>query len=278
MEEPQSPRVTALVVSRNGADELRRCLEQLEASEDRERLEVLVADDGSTDGTIDVPADFPSVIHLRLPKRLGWTRAVNIGLRTAKGDLVFLLPQTTVVASDTIRRLADRLESSTETGAVVPAITQAWNFPSSEQLSEAWKIGTLPGGQLLGPGETSIDYPGRVPVMLRRQFLRGMNYLNERFGDSWAELELCSRIRDSGKTIVSMGDVPVESLGGGRVPSSPAELADSAHGIATWIGLHHGFGAALRFRLSAALYALGRGRTSAFAGILGGTKIDGNQE
>jgi GT2 family glycosyltransferase len=278
MEELQAPRVTALVVSRNNAERLRRCLEHLEASSDRERLEILVVDDGSHDGTSDVVFDFPSVISLRMPKRLGWTRAVNIGLRTAKGDLILLIGPEALVAPDMIARLADRLEASADTGAVCPATPAVWPFPSPTALTQAWKTGDLPGGRPPGEGEVAVDYPKNSPIMVRRELLRAMNYLDNRFGHAWSDLEMCWRIRSGGKTIVVLSDVRVDTPPAGRVPVEPIEWVDSAHGIATWIGLHHGTVAGLQFRLGAALTAVGRGKLGAAGGILTGQKIDGNQE
>ena len=277
MEELQAPRVTALVVSRNDAEGLRRCLERLEASDSRDRLEILVVDDGSHDGTADVLLDFPAVISLRMPKRLGWTRAVNIGLRTAKGDLVLLMGPDALVEPDTISRLADRLEASSETGAVCPAISAVWPFPSPDALLQAWKSGDLPGSRPPGPGEAAVDYPRGAPIMVRRELLRAMNYLDNRFGHAWSDLEMCWRIRSGGKQIVAMPDVPVQMPAAGRHPIEPLEWIDSAHGIATWIGLHHGTATAIRFRVSAALTAVSRGKLGAVAGILSGEKIDGNQ-
>ena len=145
MEEQAPPRVTALIVSRDQADQLRRCIQSLERSTDRQRLEVLVVDDGSRDDTPAVPDEFPDVISLKLPKRFGWTRAVNIGLRTAKGDLVLLMRPTFEVEPDTIARMADKLESTPSIGAVCPAGKRAWRFPDAEALIHAWKIGDLPG-------------------------------------------------------------------------------------------------------------------------------------
>lgn len=277
MEELQAPRVTALVVSRNNAEGLRRCLERLEASTGRDRLEILVVDDGSRDGSAEVPLDFPAVISLRMPKRLGWTRAVNIGLRTAKGDLILLMRPDVLVGPDTIARLADRLEASNDTGAVCPAVPVVWPFPSPDALALAWRSGELPGSRPPGPGHVAVDYPRDGPVMVRRELLRAMNYLDNRFGDAWSDLEMCWRIRSGGKQIIAMAEVPVEMRPSGRHPMELIEWIDSAHGIATWIGLHHGTPAAIRFRAAAALTALTKGKFAAVAGILSGGKIDGNQ-
>jgi GT2 family glycosyltransferase len=278
MEELQAPRVTALVVSRNQADRLRRCLEHLEASSHRDRLEILVVDDGSRDGTSDVLHDFPSVISLRMPKRLGWTRAGNIGLRTAKGDSVLLMDPDVLVAPNTIERLADRLEASSDTGAVCPATPQVWPFPSPDALAQAWRSGDLPGARSPAEGEAAVDYPKGAPILVRRELLRAMNYLDKRFGHAWSDLEMCWRIRGGGKRIIILSDVKVERLPGGREPIDVLEWVDSAHGIATWIGLHHGTLAGVRFRVAAALTALTRGKIGAVSGILSGQKIDGNQE
>lgn len=280
MEEPVVPRVTALVVSRHAEADLRRCLEALERSNDRERLEILVVDDGSRDGTASVPDEFPNVISLKLPKQFGWTRAVNIGLRTAKGDLVFLLPPSVEVEPDTISTLADRIEESPEIGAVTPGTSKAWSFPTPDTLKAAWQTGELPGAKTIGhSGEHEVDYPMGAPVMTRRELLRAMNYLDERFGDQWADLEMFWRIRDGGKSVIVLSHVRVKQHEpSAKDAQTQLEWTDCANGVATWIGLHHGGMSGITSRLSMAIHALGRGKTSAFTGILTGSKIDGNQE
>jgi N-acetylglucosaminyl-diphospho-decaprenol L-rhamnosyltransferase len=279
MEEQVPPRVTALVVSRNGEADVRRCLESLERSTHRDRLEILVVDDGSRDGTASVADDFSDVISLKLPKQFGWTRAVNIGLRTAKGDLVLLLPPWFAVEPATISALADRLEASNDVGAVLPAATQAWAIPTPAALDIAWKSGHLPDPIPLGDkGEHSVDYPKGSPFLTRRELLRNMNYLDERFGDRWADLEMCSRIRSAGKAILVLAEVPVQKFNAPPEDVTQLEWADSANGVATYIGLHYGAFRGFTARLSMAFHALGRGKTSAFTGILTGAKIDGNQE
>src|SRR5579872_1778124 len=91
VEEPIGPRVSAILVAFNQASALRRAVEALERSQERERLEILVVDCGSRDDSARVDSEFPGVNVLRLPHHLGATRAMNIALRTAKAELVFFI-------------------------------------------------------------------------------------------------------------------------------------------------------------------------------------------
>jgi hypothetical protein len=88
---------------------------------------------------------------------------------------------------------------------------------------------------------------------------------------------MCSRIRTGLKTIIVLGDLPVEREPVTAEPVTDVEWADFAHGIATWVGIHFGTGAGLKVRASAAFQALGQGKFGAFLSIVSFNKIDGNQ-
>jgi GT2 family glycosyltransferase len=57
-----------VVVSHNRSALLRRCLESLEASEGRDRLQTIVIDNGSSDGSAQWDGEFPKVQFVRLPR------------------------------------------------------------------------------------------------------------------------------------------------------------------------------------------------------------------
>src|SRR5207237_5940541 len=89
---------------------LRRCLAALERSKDRETLEILVVDKGSQDDSPTLDSEFPNTTFLRLPRNFGNTKALNIAMRTAVGELLFYLSPEIEVAPDTVSVLAARLE------------------------------------------------------------------------------------------------------------------------------------------------------------------------
>ena len=82
----RSPRVSVVVATFNGARTLKRCLESL-AHLNYPDYEVIVVDDGSTDGTAQIAKQFPSVRYVG-QANLGLSAARNAGIAAATGEIV----------------------------------------------------------------------------------------------------------------------------------------------------------------------------------------------
>ena len=82
-----SPKVSVVVASYNGAATLRTCLQSLEKL-NYPSYEVILVDDGSTDGSAEIARDFPAVSHIRHPENLGLSAARNTGIEAARGEII----------------------------------------------------------------------------------------------------------------------------------------------------------------------------------------------
>jgi hypothetical protein len=83
--------ISVVVVNWNRRDLLRRCLLSLEAQRDAE-TEIIVVDNGSTDGSADfVAAEFPAIRLIRNTANRGFCGANNQGIHIARGEFVALL-------------------------------------------------------------------------------------------------------------------------------------------------------------------------------------------
>ncbi len=81
------PRVSVVVAAYNAAATLRACLESL-LRLNYPDYEILLIDDGSTDDTTRLSADFPQIRTLRHKTNLGLSTARNLGIRAATGDVI----------------------------------------------------------------------------------------------------------------------------------------------------------------------------------------------
>lgn len=99
-------RLSVLVVSFNVRDLLCRCLASLDAAD-----EVIVVDNASTDGSVDLVRErFGGVTLLVNEANLGFSAAVNRAAAEAKGDALLLLNPDAVVEPDTIDRMRGALD------------------------------------------------------------------------------------------------------------------------------------------------------------------------
>ncbi len=109
----------------NGRELLARCLASIERHRPdpaRFPIEVVVADDGSTDGTAEWLAEsFPWVRVERLARNAGFCAAANAGLAAARGAFVQLLNNDTEVASGWIEQGLEPFADG-RVGSVAPLV------------------------------------------------------------------------------------------------------------------------------------------------------------
>lgn len=103
----------------NGLRFLKTCLDSLRAQSAAAVLEVIIADNASSDGSqVFIREHYPEVILLELPENRGFTGACNAGMQAATGALVCLLNNDTEVHPDWARAVIDAFERHPEVGSV----------------------------------------------------------------------------------------------------------------------------------------------------------------
>lgn len=300
-QEPPQPKLAVLVLSHNRVDAMRRCLKALEASHQRELFRVVLLDCGSRDGSAALDTEFPEITIQRLPRNFGATKALNIGIRTVTQEYVFLLDPAVEVSPTTIPALLNLLDARPEAGAVCPLLVDAggrpcgqyYAIPTKSALACASKTGELPDPMPVPASSEpfAVEFPARLAILLRRQFLKGMNYFDERYGHAWGDAELAFQIWHAQKKILVAPEAPARDHSGeDPLPdwtnAQRATLAaDSIHGAAVYVGKRYGMLAGLLFRVGMAFSVLGRllsfrepsYNLSLLMGLLSGQKIDGSQ-
>ncbi len=281
-EQPPAPKVTALIFSYDSAPALRRCLAALEGSNDRAAIEVLVVDCGSHDESPQLDSEFPQATILRLPRYFGRTKAVNIGTRTAAGEFLFIMSPEVEVLPTTVPSLLARLESDSDAVAVAPLLLDT----DGKTAPQFFRLPTPQTGADLIPVEVdksaeavSVEYATFHALLVRKYFVKGINYLDERYGEFGSDAELSYQIRRAARKTLALPQVTAL-----YTPCSPYSnsaqtilAADRIHGAAVYFGKHYGFLSDLLFRIKSALGALFTLRLGLFAALVSGSKIDGSQ-
>ena len=273
-QEKQPPRVSVVVVSRNRVELLRRCLDSIEKSEGRETLQVILVDNGSSDGSDQLDSEFPKVQFIRLPKNFGLTKALNIGWRAADAEYVFFLHDDTELEPGTVLRLAETLDAQSDVAAVCPLLVDAEGRPAP-QLGSLPPDGQWRPAQPSGNEPMAVEYPRGAALMMRVFLIKAIRQIDERYGQFGSDADLATQIRRGGKKIVLVPAVRARHRG--RDEYTPFERADFRLGVAVFVGKYQGFGAGLRARLAAVFSPLVSFRFGEVKYTLAGQKIDGTQ-
>jgi glycosyltransferase involved in cell wall biosynthesis len=102
---PSEIKLSVIVASHNRRDLLRRCLESLSRqTQDPATFEVIVADDGSSDGTAEMAEAFEAPFRLRVLRleKSGHAAAQNAALELAEGELCLLLDDDVIASPELV--------------------------------------------------------------------------------------------------------------------------------------------------------------------------------
>ena len=115
--------VSVIVVSWNTRDLLERCLSSVYATAGKLDLQVVVIDNGSSDGTLEMIASrFSQVVLIASERNLGFARANNLGIDRAVGDYLLLLNADAELIGSALSDLVAYAEEDRRAGIVGPKL------------------------------------------------------------------------------------------------------------------------------------------------------------
>jgi glycosyltransferase involved in cell wall biosynthesis len=186
-----------VVPTRDRAGYLDVTLRSLRAQDLTEPFELIVADDGSTDGTPDV-ADRAGARVLR-PPRSGPNSARNAGIEAAGADLVALVDDDVEAPPGWLRAFVEGAARHPGAEAFGGPIRARLEGPAPRACGrEAPPITALD----LGPADREVDLVWSANMALRRTAFERVGGFDERFSTGGDEEEWLRRLRAGGGRIV----------------------------------------------------------------------------
>jgi GT2 family glycosyltransferase len=227
-------KLSAVIICWNDWRVIRDCLRSIYERTHSINFEVIVSDNGSTDGSVQfIRQNFPAVRIVENGANLGFARANNAGIRKASGEYVLILNPDTIIHDGSLDRWIEFADRHPEAGAFgcrvlnvdgsyqdaarpFPTIWRNWiaalylrplAHVSDVFVSDSyfnWK----------GDSERFVDWQSGCCVMFRGDLLKRLGGFDEQFFYQYEDVDLCRRVWKAGYPVLFTPAVEVTHLGG----------------------------------------------------------------
>jgi GT2 family glycosyltransferase len=238
-------KLSIVIICWNDWKVLEDCLRSIFAGTHKISFEVIVSDNGSTDGSVEkIRTQFPAVRVVENRANLGFAKGNNAGIREAQGEYVLILNPDTIIHEGSLDRWTEFADQHPEAGAFGCRVQN----PDGTYQRSARPFPTIPRylaaalyfrflGQLRRPvltpeydwwkGDTEreIDWQSGCCVMLRGELLQQLGGFDEQFFYQFEEVDLCRRVWNAGYRIRFTPEASITHLGGQSVKRFPARFA-----------------------------------------------------
>lgn len=223
--------ISVVILNWNGINLLKEFLPRVLEATDLDISEVIIADNGSTDGSCDY-VRWMGLPLIRFDKNHGFAEGYNLALEKIESPYTILLNSDVAPRKGWDTTLLRFMEENPDCGACQPKIL-SWHNPEKFEYAGACGgfldrngypycrgriFGTLEkdNGQYQNPME--IDWATGAALMVRTELYRKAGGLDSSFFAHMEEIDLCWRIRLSGYSVMVCPEAEVMHLGGGSLP------------------------------------------------------------
>ena len=184
------PKISIVICTYNGNRTINECCKQIHKL-DYPNKEVIIVDDGSTDGTHKMVSQNGFRV-IRTPN-VGLSAARNLGLEAASGEIVAYIDDDAYPDPHWLKYLATTFMTTDCAGAGGP------NIPPPEDGITAACVGNAPGGPLhvLISDRRAEHLPG-CNMAFRKDRLKAIGGFDPRFRSAGDDVDVCWRIHKQG--------------------------------------------------------------------------------
>ena len=191
----------------------------IQASGTRRSVEIIITDNGSTDGTLEMlQIEFPQVQIIRNESNLGYTVPMNQALRQAGGRYLVQLNPDTLVQPGLFDKLVDYLEANPQVGILSPKVLNrdgTLQFQCRRSAGRPWdafsyllrpRSRLFPnsrrfGGYLMTYLDENTTHEAEAVsgscMLIRREVMEEIGYLDEALFAYQEDTDFCFRAREA---------------------------------------------------------------------------------
>lgn len=202
------PLVSIIIVNWNGGEVMRQCIESL-SKIDYANWELIVVDNGSTDGSVEKikklnikNQNYKSKLKIiRNKTNLGFAVANNQGYKVSRGKYILLLNNDTKVEPDFLTKLVSHIKQDLSVGVIQPKIflmdkpeylDNAGSFLTRSGFLEHWGFGEKDGKEF--NSEREIFSAKGACMLIRREVIEKVELFDDDFFSYFEESDFCWRV------------------------------------------------------------------------------------
>ena len=233
-------KTAVVILNWNGKKYLEMFFRTIVERTEKPGIEVIVADNGSTDDSVDwLKENFPSTRLILFDRNYGYTGGYNKALAQIEADYYVLLNSDVEVEDRWIDPLIDYLDAHPECAAAMPKVRSYYNRDDFEYAGACGGYIDMFGypfcrGRILSSIEKDegqydsvqeVFWASGVALTIRAEVYHRLGGLDDNFFAHMEEIDLCWRIKLEGYTLVVVPDAVIYHVGGGTLPNnSPRKL------------------------------------------------------
>lgn len=233
-------KVSVVILNWNGKSLLEKFLHSVIENSKNPNYEVIVADNGSNDGSVEyLKSHFPQIKLILFDKNYGFTGGYNKALKNIDSEYFILLNSDVEIKSSWIEPMVDLADSDKTIAAIMPKIL-------SQQEPQMFEYAGACGGfidkygfpfcrgrimqnreQDMGQYDsiTEIFWASGAAMFVRADLYKKYGGLDDSFFAHMEEIDLCWRLKNLGYKIAVQPQSTVYHLGGGTLSNdSPKKL------------------------------------------------------
>lgn len=222
--------LSVALVNWNNRKYLESCLQSIEEARLPLETEIVVADHGSVDGSLEMlDRHFPQVKVIRNSKNEGIARGNNQCIKNSSGRYIYILNNDTLVNQASIMEMVSFLDEHQDAGAVGgnllnPDGTLQSTFCSFPTLWEEFLIVSHLGKKInplhpsyhdIWPTIREVDWMSSASIMVRRQAIEDIGLIDENYFIYSDETDWQYRMWQAGWKILYLPQVNTVHFGGG---------------------------------------------------------------
>lgn len=213
-----------VIVNYNGSRFLTRCIESiLSADCPRDHYQVIVADNGSTDGSVElVRAKYPTVKVLESKTNLGFAMGTNLGANIAQGKYIVFLNNDTICSANWLAELSKGIEKYPAAIYTGKLLMMDGRINSAGGMCDKYGFACDRGIFEQDVGQYDkiepVFFGCGALLVVRREVWEWLGGFDERFFIYYEDCDLCWRARLRGISTVYLPEVIVYHEYGATIP------------------------------------------------------------